>query len=206
MVHGIDVGAVPAGPGRRSAARALLGLADDVAVVGTVGNFTAKKDHPTLLRAFAHLAVDHPDAVLVLVGTGPDEEAARRLGDELGLGARIRFLGSRGDVPALLPGLDVFVLSSRYEGLPIALLEAMAAGVACVATAVGGIPEVIEHAASGLLVPPADPSALAAALAKVLEDPDLAAGLGTAAAAAGARFDIAPAVARTMAIYDEVAS
>lgn len=205
MVHGIDVGAVRTRAGTRDTARALLGVAADVPVIGTVGNFTPKKDHATLVGAFALLARDHEDAILVLIGTGPEEDAIRRLVDDAGLTARVRFLGSRPDVPDLLRGLDVFVLSSRYEGLPIALLEAMAAGVGCVATSVGGVTEVVTHGVDGLLVSPGDPAALGTAISKVLEDEELRTTLGTAAAATGAGYDIAPAVARTMEIYAEVA-
>ena len=205
LVHGIDVAAILSASHTRGAARALLGIDEAVPVIGTVGNFTAKKDHRTLLEAFAHVAGEHGTAVLVLVGTGPQEAAVRRMSAVLGLEHRVRLLGSRPDVPALLPGFDVFALSSRYEGLPIALLEAMAAGVACVATSVGGVPEVVEHGRSGLLVSPGDPAALGTALAKVLEDGELRASLGAAGAQVGATYDIAPSVRRTMEIYRELA-
>jgi glycosyltransferase involved in cell wall biosynthesis len=122
----------------------------------------------------------------------------------VGLDDRVRFLGLRDDVPDLLPGFDVFALSSRYEGLPIALLEAMAAGRACVATSVGGVPEVVTHGQDGLLVPAGDAAALAVALGKVLEDADLRAALGSSAATTGAGYDIAPSVARTLEVYAEV--
>ena len=130
-------------------------------MVGTVGNFTAKKDQATLLRALAELSPAGRDVVAVLVGLGPLEEELRALAVELGIGGRVRFPGSRDDVFALLPAFDVFVLSSRFEGLPIALLEAMATGVAPVATRVGGIPEVITDGQDGLLVDPGDPATLA---------------------------------------------
>ena len=90
-----------------------------------------------------------------------------------GLTDHVRFLGSRDDVPELLPGFDVYTLSSRYEGLPISMLEAMAAEVAVVVTAVGGIPEAITDHLDGLLVPAGDPLALSTAHAEVLGDPDL---------------------------------
>ncbi|MEY2567254.1 MAG: hypothetical protein QOE35_1783 [Actinomycetota bacterium] len=203
LVHGIDVDAIT-GAGDRAGARAVLGIAEGVPVVGTVGNFTPKKDHATLITAFAQLRRDHPEAELALVGTGPEEHAVRRQVTAAGLEGRVHFLGLRDDVPDLLAGFDVFVLSSRFEGLPIALLEAMASGLACVATAVGGVPEVVTHGEDGLLVPPGDAAGLAVALGKVLEDAALRNALGSAAATTGAGYDIAPAVARTLEVYAEV--
>ena len=205
LVHGIDVASVRSGPESRAEARTRLGVPEGVPVVGSVGNFTPKKDHANLIRAFASIADMHPRAVLVMIGAGPDEASIRGLVATTGLESKVRFLGSRGDVPELLAGFDVFALSSRFEGLPIALLEAMAAGVACVATSVGGVAEVVSHGVDGLLVGQGDPAALGTAIGKVLEDGELRAALGRAASTTGTRYDIAPAVARTMAIYAEVA-
>ena len=112
--------------------------------------------------------------------------------------------GSRDDVFALLPGFDTFVLSSRFEGLPIALLEAMATGVAPVATRVGGIPSVITDGEDGLLVPSGDPDALAAALRKVLDDDALRTALGRRATARSHDFDLVQAVRRTEDLYARV--
>jgi glycosyltransferase involved in cell wall biosynthesis len=140
--------------------------------------------------------------VLVLVGSGPLEDGLRSQADAAGLAGRVVFAGSRGDVPDLLAAFDVFVLSSRYEGLPIALLEAMAAGRACVATAVGGVPEVVTDGVDGVLVPPGDPDALAAALAAVAGDADRRAALGAKAEARAADFRLDAAVARLAAVYD----
>ena len=201
VVHGTDPSLVVTGAGARPAARAALALPAEARVVGTVGNFTAKKDQATLLRAFASLA----DARLVLVGLGPLEDALRGLATDLGIADRVVWTGSRDDVFALLPGFDVFVLSSQFEGLPIALLEAMATGVAPVATRVGGIPEVITDGRDGLLVPAGDPEALAAALAKVLDDDALREQLGGRAATRARQFDLVHAVRRAEAVYAAVA-
>jgi glycosyltransferase involved in cell wall biosynthesis len=108
----------------------------------------------------------------------------------------------RSDVLELLCAFDVFALSSRFEGLPIAMLEAMAAHVPPVATRVGGIPEVVTDGRDGLLVEPGDPESLAAAAARLLDDSLLRQELGDAAAARSAEFDLAGAVARTQSIYD----
>jgi glycosyltransferase involved in cell wall biosynthesis len=130
------------------------------------------------------------------------EAELRALVQELGLEETVMFTGMRTDVYRLLPGFDVFALSSRYEGLPIALLEAMATGVACVATRVGGIPEVVVHGREGLLVEPADPGVLAAALEKLVVDDPLRDALGHAARARASTFDLRRAVLDTQTIYE----
>ncbi|MDD9370108.1 MAG: glycosyltransferase, partial [Acidimicrobiales bacterium] len=205
IVHGTDPSLVVTGEGAREAARAALDLPATARVVGTVGNFTAKKDQATLLRAFASLPDAPTDTRLVLVGLGPLEDTLRGLAAELGIADRVVWPGSRDDVFALLPAFDTFVLSSQFEGLPIALLEAMATGVAPVATRVGGIPEVITDGRDGLLVPAGDPGALAAALGKVLDDDELRADLGRQAAVRAGEFDLVHAVRRTEALYEAVA-
>jgi glycosyltransferase involved in cell wall biosynthesis len=202
--HGADLASVRAGDDARAAGRALLGLSPGERAIGCVGNFTAKKDHHTLLRAFASLAATYPELRLVLVGSGPLEAELRAEVGALGLGPVVVFTGMRDDVSELLPAFDVFVLSSRYEGLPIALLEAMATGVPSVATRVGGIPEVVTDGVDGLLIEPGEPDEIVKAVDRILGDPALAAQLGANAASRSAEFDLASAVGRTQAIYDEV--
>jgi glycosyltransferase involved in cell wall biosynthesis len=205
VVHGTDPSLAVSGEAARVAARAELGLAPDARVVGSVGNFTAKKDQATLLRALAGLPAaglgGGGDALLVLVGLGPLEDELRALARQLGIAERVVFAGSRDDVFALLPALDVFALSSRFEGLPIALLEAMASGVAPVATRVGGIPEVITDGRDGVLVDPGDPTGLAAALTRVLGDDDERARIAACARARAGDFDLVHAVRRAEEIY-----
>jgi glycosyltransferase involved in cell wall biosynthesis len=203
VLHGLDAPAALADlptPADREAGRRALGIPPDGPVIGTVGNFTAKKDQTTLVRALALV----PGARLVLVGTGPREPELRALVAERGLDDRVVFAGSRDDVAALLPAFDVFALSSRFEGLPIALLEAMAAGRACVATAVGGVPEVVTDGVDGVLVPPGDAGAFAATLVALLADPDRRAALGEKAAARSRDFRLEVAVGQLAAIYDRV--
>jgi glycosyltransferase involved in cell wall biosynthesis len=205
VVHGTDPSLAVTGEAARAAARADLGVAPDARLVGTVGNFTAKKDQATLLRAVAEVPArglgGAGDTMLVLIGLGPLEADLKALAAQLGVGDRVLFPGSRDDVYRLLPALDVFALSSRFEGLPIALLEAMATGVAPVATRVGGIPEVITDGQDGLLVDPGDTSALAAALARVLGDDDLRARVGAAAMVRAGDFDLVHAVRRAEDAY-----
>jgi len=203
--YGAERPATSLGPvGDRSRARKKLGISERALVVGTVGNLTAKKDHRTLLEATARAASNHHDLRLVLVGSGPLEHELRNATRSLGLTERVTFAGSRGDVAELLPAFDVFALSSRHEGLPISLLEAMAAGVPCVATAVGGVPEVVTDRDEGILVAPEDPDALAHALGAVVADPEFRHAAGARAARTARRFDISSAVRRTEQVYREV--
>jgi glycosyltransferase involved in cell wall biosynthesis len=203
VAHGIDTGRLrPADDERRDAARRALGIDAEAPVVGTVGNLTAKKDQATLLAASARLAGEHPHLRVVLVGSGPLEHELRTRALRLGLGDAVVFAGSRDDVFDLLPAFDLFALSSRFEGLPIALLEAMASGVPPVVTRVGGVPEVVTDGEDGLLVEPGDPDGLATCLGKLLADPGRRAELGARAVERAAAFDLAHAVRRIEAIYD----
>lgn len=172
LLHGVEADNAPRGPAARRSARQLLELSPDAPVVGSVANFTPKKDQATLLAAIDLLRRQHPGVVLCLIGSGPLEGELRTRATQLGLDANVRFLGSRDDVPALLPAFDAFTLSSRFEGLPISMLEAMAAEVPCVATRVGGIPEAITDGVDGRLVAVGDPAALARALGQVLAAED----------------------------------
>ncbi|MEU1507347.1 glycosyltransferase [Kitasatospora sp. NPDC005748] len=202
--HGPDLAGAPQGPAARAAARAGLGLPQDAFVVGTVGNLTPKKDQSTLLAAHAELCRGRPPARLVVIGAGPLDERLRARAAELGVADSVLFTGSRPDVPALLPGLDVFTLSSRQEGLPVALMEAMTSGLPAVVTRVGGMPEVLDDGEQGLLVEPGDPVALAAALGRLADDPELRERLGAAARERSARFDVAGAQRAVEAVYEKV--
>lgn len=206
LYHGIDEAEVRSGPDARAEARHELGLPAGATVVGTVGNLVPKKDHRSLIAAFARVASDQPGRRLVIIGGGPLEGELKAFASEQGVGDQVMFTGQRPGVAALLPAFDVFVLSSRHEGLPLALLEAMASGVPAVATRVGGIPEVISDGVDGLLVEPNDVSALAAAVSAVLADPGRAGRLAAAGRTATGRFSIVRAVDRMGALYDEVAA
>lgn len=163
--------------------RARLGIAGAAPVIGSVGCLAARKDQGTLLEALARLRARGVAFEAAIVGDGPDRDRLVAHTHALGLDGAVHFLGERSDVERLLPAMDVFVLSSREEGIPNALLEAMAAGRPAVATAVGGTPEVLADGRTGWLVPPQDPAALAAALAEALEHPDEARRRGDAARA-----------------------
>jgi glycosyltransferase involved in cell wall biosynthesis len=133
-----------------------------------VGRFEIAKDYPNMLRGFAKLCERHPDAVLLLVGRGSLQADTEALARDLGLDGRVRFLGVRNDVPEILSAADGYVMSSAWEGMPMVLLEAAAAGLPIVATAVGGNQEVVRDGESGFLVPSRDSDALAQAMARLM--------------------------------------
>ena len=197
LLHGVDVGKASHGLEARAAARDRLGIPADTPVIGHVANFSPKKDQATLLRAFAAVRERIPEALLLLIGMGPLEDQLRQTVRDLNATDAVRFLGSRDDVAELLSALDVFVLSSTYEGLPISLLEAMAAEVACVCTAVGGIPEALRDGIDGRLVPAARPDALSEALREVMLDVAKRQRLGSnARTRVRTEFDLSRAVQR----------
>ncbi len=149
-------------------------------VIGCTARLHRKNDHATLLRAFARLSVRRPEARLLLLGRGPEELRLRRLADALGVSSRVHFLGEQSDVAPCLAQMDVYVQASVAEGMPNSVLEAMAASLPVVATAVGGTPEVVLDGQTGLLVAPGDPSALGEALLALLADRSLAERFGRA--------------------------
>ena len=197
----VDVEELRASAGSRRAARAALRIREDVPVVGTVTRLCAQKDPETLLRAARLLAELRPDARLVVIGDGPLRPQVERRIDELGLRSHVTLLGRQSDVAALLPAFDAFVLSSRWEGLPRVILEAMAVGVPVVSTDVGGIAEVVEDQVSGLLVPAGDHVALGNALFRVLREPGLGSRLAEAASTSLDEFDVGRMVERLEELY-----
>jgi len=138
-----------------------------------VGRFSPSKNHKLLIEAFSYALNQNPNLRLWLVGDGELRPSIEEMVQKLGLGDRIRFLGIRSDVHKLLEQADVFVLSSDWEGMPLSILEAMAAGKPVVATSVGGVPELVENGLTGLLVPPDDANALAEALLLLAKEPEL---------------------------------
>jgi len=151
----------------RAAVRRELPLGDGFLWLAA-GRLEPVKDYPTLLSAMAQL---HPSARLVIAGIGPLRDALQNLSERLGLGNRVTFLGFETDMKRWFQAADGFVLSSRWEGLPTALIEAASCGLAAVATDVPGVDEVIVDKVTGLLAAPADPDALAAAMKTVIEMP-----------------------------------
>ena len=148
-----------------------LGLAAGVRLLGAVGRLVPIKDLPTLLEALALLQSEVPDLHLALVGDGESAPDLRQLARRKGIGDRVHFAGWRGDLRSVYAGLDAVVLSSRNEGTPVSLIEALAAGRPVVATTVGGVPEVLEQGRLGRLVPAGRPDRLAQAIREALQDP-----------------------------------
>lgn len=190
ITNGIDLVPLRAAAAGRAAWRQAEGLPLDAFVYVCVARLMAQKNHALLLEGFADVARQRQDAWLVLVGDGTlrgDLEARAR---QLGVVERVRFLGVRNDVVAALGAADAFALASDFEGNPLSVMEALAAGLPVVATAVGGVPELVADGVNGLLVPPSAPGPLGAALARVAAEPGLALRLGAAAARTAEAFGV----------------
>lgn len=168
--NGIDLDALPIA-GRRRPLRTIT----------TVANLRRGKGHDVLLHAASGLLRRHPDLVFQLVGDGPLRPSLEALAATLGIDDRVRFLGHRDDVAAILQTSDLFAFPSLMEAFPNGVMEAMAAGLPVVATRVGGIPELVEDGRTGLLVPPGDAEAMCGAVERLLASPDEADALAAAA-------------------------
>jgi glycosyltransferase involved in cell wall biosynthesis/protein-tyrosine-phosphatase len=156
-----------------------LGIDPYAVVIGTVGRLSPVKGHASLLRAARRILQRHPGVTFLIVGSGPLESGLRAEAASLGIDGACVFAGARQDVHDLIAAMDVFVLPSLDEGIPMALLEAMALRVPVVATAVGGVPEVVEDGVSGILIPPADHEALADGCLRLIADREWARAIGT---------------------------
>jgi sugar transferase (PEP-CTERM/EpsH1 system associated) len=147
-------------------------------IIGIVARLDPIKNHKNLIAAMQNVIKEFPDTVLLTIGDGPFKDELKSFVMECKLEKHIMFLGTRDDIPRLLSIIDVFVICSSSEGLPLTLLEAMAAGKPIVATYVGGIPEIIEHDIDGLLIPPHNTEALSDAIMKLLRNTEKARLLG----------------------------
>lgn len=195
----------PDGERRREALRAELKL--DGPVVGAIARLHRQKGVAHLLAAAPAILERQPAAKIVVAGGGSLEDDLRRLATRLGLDRRVLLLGERTDARDLLALFDVCVLPSLWEGLPLVLIEAAWLGKPIVATAIDGVREVLRDGETGLLVPPADPAALAGAVVRLLEDPALAASLGAAARAeVPAEFSLERMIGATERLYRELAA
>ncbi len=184
------------------ALRARYGCGDE-ALIGHLSNFRWVKRPQDVIRTF-HRVAQQIRARLLMIGDGPDRETAERLADELGVGEQVQFVGSDLDVETVLPQLDLFLLPSEQESFGLAALEAMACGVPVIATAVGGLPELVEEGKSGYLFPLRDVDAMAACAVELLSDPALLAKLKTGARARAEQFDRASTIDRYEAYYGRV--
>ena len=182
-----------------------LGAAPGVGLIGAVGRLYPEKGYEDLIRAVALLKRGPRRVRCVIAGIGPDEPRLRRLISDLDLREDVRLLGRRENVPDLLRALDVAVLCSRREGSPLAMLEYMAGGAPIVATAVGGVPELIDDGVHGVLTRPQDPEALASGIERLLGDRELAGRLGRAARERQrAEYDLDVVIGRLERLYVEL--
>lgn len=187
----------------REEMRASLGLEQNARVAGMIARLTEQKGHRHLFGAMAAPALS--DLQLIVVGDGELRESLKAEAQALGVASRVHFLGARRDLGDLLAAMDVFVMPSLWEGLPLSMILAMGAAVPVVATAVAGIPEILENHATGWLVPPADSAALTAALVEVFADRARSAVVASAARASVLpRFGVDGYVNAIVALYDRL--
>jgi len=185
-------------PSARAGTRHELGLPFDAEVIGTVGRLSEQKDPITLLRAFAHVAADRPRAQLVLVGDGPLRREVERAVDDMRLGGRVHLVGARHNTAAWYAAMDVFVLASRWEGLPRVALEALASGLPVASTRTSGMREMGERGA--VLSSIGDHRALAQSITSLLERPHCL----RIMPAWVDEFSVAQMVADTTALYEQL--
>jgi len=190
VVHGVDVDAIRAAAASRTAVRGELGAGDGDVVAVTVANYRRQKAWPVLLAA-ARRALDAAPALRFAgVGQGPLAAEVEAEHARLGLGDRFVLLGARDDVPRILAAGDLFVLASSYEGYPVAVMEALAAGLPVVATGVPGIADAVRDGVEGVLVPAGDATALAEAVVCLVDDPARRASFAAAAGRRGQEFGV----------------
>jgi glycosyltransferase involved in cell wall biosynthesis len=173
IYNGIDLGPFAAARDDRQSVRREMGVGDDDFVILQVARLDYLKDHATAVRTLAEVVPCRPDVRLVLVGEGPELNAIQELVSRHKLEPHVRLLGLRKDVARLLPGADLFLLTSISEGIPLTVIEAMATGLPVVSTRVGGLPEVVEEGRTGLLESAGDHTALARAVCKLAGEPAL---------------------------------
>lgn len=206
IVNGIDAAGVREAAARAALSRAALGLRPGGVVLGTVARFDPIKRLEVLLRAFPLLLARVPEAQLVIVGDGPARDGLAALAARLDPGGRIVFAGALPDAARVLPLVDLYVTASRREGLPLAVLEAMACAVPVLATRAPGHVDAVEDGVTGRLVPVDDVPALAAAAADLLGDPSLRLAMGRAGRErVEQRFARARMVAEIAGLYREAA-
>ena len=201
IYNGVDPARFTGAAGQRK----FSGVEQGRVVVGTVARLVSQKGVDLFLQAAVRLAVRFPAMRFRVVGDGPERENLFRLALRLGLQNRMVFTGHCHDIATELALMDIFVLPSLSEGMGISLLEAFAAGCVVAAARVGGVPEVVEDGITGLLVPPADGAALAAAVTELVENPEYAARLVRAAhERVREKFSLKAMLVRTGAVYEDI--
>jgi len=186
--------------------RAREGFRDDQILFVCVARFAPQKNHELLLRAFAQGPASDRNAHLALIGDGVLREQLKEQAKSLGLNGQIHFLGLRNDIPEVLRAMDVFVLSSEWEGNPLSVMEAMASGLPIVSTAVGGIPDLLANGREGFLVPPGDVKGFSGSMTFLLRDQETRSSMGKAAAQRAKQdFDVSRMVRAYEQLYENLA-
>ena len=201
LIHGIDVEQVAAARSTRAGVRAELGLTEDDVVIGAVANLRREKGHQDLLAAAVQVTSARPRARFIVAGQGPLEAELRAEVATLGLTGHVTYLGFRADAWRVMSAFDIFVLASRFEGLPVALMEARALGLPVVATRAGGLAEHVVDGVDGVLVAPQRPEELAAGLVALIDDPAQRARLAQQSAARADEYDVRRAARAVEALY-----
>jgi glycosyltransferase involved in cell wall biosynthesis len=200
--NGVDLAIFHPRPEQRAEARARWNLPPDAFVVAGIGRLSYQKNFALFLDTAAKVLEKHPSAHFVIAGTGEDDAALRAQAARLGIESRLQFLGYVGDMTALYPALDLLLLTSRYEGLPITILEAMAVGIPIVASRLDGMLEILRDGEEAALVPPGDLDAFAVRVCELIEQPDLAQRYASAALTKARAHHSAEAMTRAVeAIY-----
>jgi glycosyltransferase involved in cell wall biosynthesis len=205
IYNGIDPEAFAGGGVDRAAVRREMGVDPEAFLVVSVGRLVPVKGHAHLIDALPEVLRRRPDAAVLIVGDGPLRNDLEGRARSLGVGDRVRFSGHLGDVASVLGAADLFALPSLNEGLGLALVEAMATGLAAVASRVGGVPEVVVDGETGLLTPPRDAGALAGAVLRLMEDAGERRRMGEAGRArVRQHFSIERTVRETERLYEEL--
>lgn len=196
--NGVDLDVFRPRREQRAAARQRLGLPADAFIVAGIGRLSYQKNFSLFIQVAAAVAAQRPSAYFVIAGTGPEEQQLRDRAARLGIEQRLRFLGYVGDMPEFYPAVDAMLLTSRYEGLPITILEAMATGTTIVSSMLDGVAEIMRDEEDGALVPSSDVDGFVRRLCELIDRPDIAA-RRSAAALEKVRTDLsAQSVARAV--------
>jgi len=205
VYSGVALGHIPPRVDGREL-RATLGLPDTTPLIGTVANLFLRKGYEVMLRAMPAVLRACPDVHYVILGKGDRryEESLRELVRSLGIDKHVHFAGFQESVYPYLAALTLYVQPALMEGFGIAVLEAMAIGKPVVATMAGGLPEIVDHEKTGLLVPPGNPDGLAAAVLALLQDPARAAAMGQAGRSRAALFSVETMMEQLTQVYGAV--
>jgi glycosyltransferase involved in cell wall biosynthesis len=199
--HGVNLARMSVYRADRAALSNELGILADGPSIVSVANFRPEKGHANALKALAIILAKEPSAHLYLAGQGPMESSVREEARQLGLDRNVTIMGRVPDAARVTACADVFVLASDWEGRPVAVMEALACGVPVVATAVGGVPDMIDNERTGMLVPPNAPEGLAQAVLRLLQDPQFAAAMSGEARRAAEGMEMSVASAQIESIY-----